>query len=219
MDCFPTTPHRGFVGRVVLFRPASPSARHAAQRDPWIVDPSGTAGLPVPLRRSGDTGCRRTPAKPWTVGKYLFLSPRWFFPNWPETFRAALILRQSVVSSGWMPMSALGRPTLVRPGRIGHCPVMNASVRAVQLCWPYQSVNSAPSLAIRSDVGRPVTHMRGGSSSDSSIPMSSPMMTRILGTLGFAMNRRSLWVPAGSMADKRRVAIGKLSGKFPRKNH
>ena len=37
--------------------------------------------------------------------------------------------------------------------RNGDWPVMNAARPAVQLCWPYQSVNSAPSLAMRSMFG------------------------------------------------------------------
>ena len=52
-----------------------------------------------------------------------------------------------VGSSFFMPSGAPGRPTLVRPVRIGDCPVMNAARPAVQLCWPYQSVNIAPSRA------------------------------------------------------------------------
>ena len=51
------------------------------------------------------------------------------------------------------PSGAPGRPTLVRPVRIGDWPVMKAARPAVQLCWPYQSVNSAPSRAIRSMLG------------------------------------------------------------------
>ena len=41
-----------------------------------------------------------------------------------------------VGSSGLMPKSAPGRPTLVRPVRSGFCPVMKAARPAVQLCWP-----------------------------------------------------------------------------------
>ena len=52
-----------------------------------------------------------------------------------------------------MPSGAPGRPTLVSPVRIGDWPVMNAARPAVQLCWPYQSVNNAPSRAIRSMLG------------------------------------------------------------------
>jgi hypothetical protein len=37
--------------------------------------------------------------------------------------------------------------------RIGDCPVMNAARPAVQLCWPYQSVKSAPSLPMLSMLG------------------------------------------------------------------
>ena len=47
----------------------------------------------------------------------------------------------------------LGKRTFVRPVRIGDWPVMEAARPAVQLCWPYQSVNSAPSLAMRSMFG------------------------------------------------------------------
>jgi hypothetical protein len=41
----------------------------------------------------------------------------------------------------------------VSPVRIGDWPVMNAARPAVQLCSPYQSVNIAPSLAMRSMFG------------------------------------------------------------------
>jgi hypothetical protein len=56
-------------------------------------------------------------------------------------------------SSDRSPRSAPGSPTLVRPVRIGDWPVMNAARPAVQLCWPYQSVNIAPSFATRSMFG------------------------------------------------------------------
>ncbi len=42
---------------------------------------------------------------------------------------------------------------MVRPVRIGDWPVMKAARPAVQLCCPYQSVNSAPSLAMLSMLG------------------------------------------------------------------
>src|SRR6187549_1594453 len=58
-----------------------------------------------------------------------------------------------VGSSVFMPSGAPGRPTLVNPVRIGDWPVMNAARPAVQLCWPYQSVNIAPSFAMRSMFG------------------------------------------------------------------
>ena len=58
-----------------------------------------------------------------------------------------------VGSSFFMPSGAPGRPTLVSPVRMGDCPVMKAARPAVQLCWPYQSVNSAPSLAMLSMLG------------------------------------------------------------------
>ena len=58
-----------------------------------------------------------------------------------------------VGSSTFMPSGAPGRPTLVRPVRIGDWPVMKAARPAVQLCWPYQSVKSAPSSAMRSMLG------------------------------------------------------------------
>ena len=63
-----------------------------------------------------------------------------------------------VTSCARRPWSAPGRPTLVRPVRIGDWPVMKAARPAVQLCWPYQSVNIAPSLADAVDVGRAVAH-------------------------------------------------------------
>ena len=58
-----------------------------------------------------------------------------------------------VASSACRPMSAPGIPTLVRPVRYGFCPVMNAARPAVQLCWPYESVNRMPSFAMRSMLG------------------------------------------------------------------
>ena len=58
-----------------------------------------------------------------------------------------------VGSSFFMPSGAPGKPTLVRPVRIGDWPVMKAARPAVQLCWPYQSVKIAPSLAMRSMLG------------------------------------------------------------------
>jgi hypothetical protein len=48
---------------------------------------------------------------------------------------------------------APGRPTLVRPVRMGDCPIMNAERPAVQPCWSYQSMNLAPSAAILSMLG------------------------------------------------------------------
>jgi hypothetical protein len=36
----------------------------------------------------------------------------------------------------WIPVSAPGRPTLLRPVRYTLCPVMNADRPAVQLCSP-----------------------------------------------------------------------------------
>ena len=58
-----------------------------------------------------------------------------------------------VGSSFFMPSGAPGRPTFVRPVRMGDWPVTNAARPAVQLCWPYQSVKSAPSLAMLSMFG------------------------------------------------------------------
>ena len=57
-----------------------------------------------------------------------------------------------------MPSFAPGRPTLVRPVRMGDCPVINAARPAVQLCCPYQSVKIAPSLADAVNVRRLVAH-------------------------------------------------------------
>jgi len=67
----------------------------------------------------------------------------------------ATALRKSAIvgSSFFRPSGAPGKPTLVRPVRMGDWPVMNAARPAVQLCCPYQSVNSAPSFAMRSMLG------------------------------------------------------------------
>ena len=69
--------------------------------------------------------------------------------TYPSGFRTSAI----VGSSGCRPRSAPGRPTFVRPVRIGDWPVMNAARPAVQLCCPYQSVKLQPSLATRSMFG------------------------------------------------------------------
>ncbi len=57
-----------------------------------------------------------------------------------------------VGSSGCRPRSAPGRPTLVRPVRIGDWPVMKAARPAVQLCWPYQSVKLHPDIFFSLDM-------------------------------------------------------------------
>src|SRR5215475_6939481 len=64
---------------------------------------------------------------------------------------------------------------------MGDWPVMNAARPAVQLCWPYQSVNKAPSLANRSMFGvrYPITPWLYALRLNH--PMSSPQMTRMLG--------------------------------------
>jgi hypothetical protein len=58
-----------------------------------------------------------------------------------------------VGSRSLSPSFAPGSPTFVSPVRIGDWPVMKAARPAVQLCWPYQSVNIAPSRPIRSMLG------------------------------------------------------------------
>ena len=58
-----------------------------------------------------------------------------------------------VMSSALRPSSAPGRPTLVRPVRRPHWPVMNDARPAVQLCSAYESVKIMPSLAMRSMLG------------------------------------------------------------------
>ena len=52
-----------------------------------------------------------------------------------------------------IPWSEPGIPMVSRPVRKGCWPVMKAARPAVQLCWAYQSVNSAPSLATESMLG------------------------------------------------------------------
>src|SRR5258707_9565335 len=47
-----------------------------------------------------------------------------------------------------------GAPTIEGAERTGIRPVMNEARPAVQLAWPYQLVNMAPSLAMRSMLGR-----------------------------------------------------------------
>src|SRR5262245_52106491 len=49
--------------------------------------------------------------------------------------------------------SSPGATTIESAERIGMRPVMNEARPAVQLAWPYQLVNTAPSLAIRSTLG------------------------------------------------------------------
>src|SRR6185312_14175279 len=97
-----------------------------------------------------------------------------------------------VGSSAFMPSGAPGRPTLVNPVRIGDWPVMNAARPAVQLCWPYQSVNIAPSFATRSIFGvrYPITPWLYALTLNQ--PMSSPQMTRMLGLDVFAITRPPL---------------------------
>ena len=51
------------------------------------------------------------------------------------------------------PFASPGTTTTDRAERIGMRPVMNEERPAVQLAWPYQLVNSAPSLAKRSMFG------------------------------------------------------------------
>src|SRR5262249_37598944 len=84
-------------------------------------------------------------------------------------------------SSARRPMSAPGKPTLVSPVRMGDCPVTNAARPAVQLCCPYQSVNKAPSFAMRSRFGvrYPITPRLYALMLYQ--PISSPMMKRMLG--------------------------------------
>jgi hypothetical protein len=58
-----------------------------------------------------------------------------------------------VTSRACKPSFAPGRPTLRLPVRRPTWPVMKAERPAVQLCCPYQSVNSAPFLAMLSMAG------------------------------------------------------------------
>src|SRR5262245_54381162 len=65
---------------------------------------------------------------------------------------------------------------------------MNAARPAVQLCWPYQSVNMAPSLANRSMLGVRYPLMPRLYAVMLNHPMSSPHRIRMLGCL-VAMRR------------------------------
>ena len=58
-----------------------------------------------------------------------------------------------MTSRACKPSFAPGRPTLSMPVRKPDWPVMKHARPAVQLCWPYQSVNSAPSFAMLSMFG------------------------------------------------------------------
>jgi hypothetical protein len=58
-----------------------------------------------------------------------------------------------VTSRACSPSLAPGSPTFSIPVRKPVWPVMKAARPAVQLCCPYQSVKSAPSLAMRSMLG------------------------------------------------------------------
>src|SRR5437762_4860586 len=78
-------------------------------------------------------------------------------------------------------MFAPGNPTFVRPVRIGDWPVMNAARPAVQLCWPYQSVNMHPSFATRSMLGVRYPMMPWLYALTLNQPMSSPQMMRMFG--------------------------------------
>src|SRR5262249_13986264 len=85
------------------------------------------------------------------------------------------------------PRSAPGSPTLVRPVRMGDWPVMKAARPAVQLCCPYQSVKSAPSLATRSMLGVRYPMVPWLYALTLNQPMSSPQIMRILGFVAAAM--------------------------------
>ena len=76
----------------------------------------------------------------------------------------------------------------MRPVRIGDWPVMNAARPAVQLCWPYQSVKFAPSLAMRSMLGVRYPMMPLLFALMLNQPMSSPQMIRMFGLSLFAMS-------------------------------
>src|SRR5262245_34610387 len=102
-----------------------------------------------------------------------------------------------VGSSGRKPRSAPGKPTLVKPVRMGDCPVMNAARPAVQLCWPYQSVKIAPSLPMRSMFGVRYPMMPMLYALRLNQPISSPQMIRILGlSVGIACSLTPLAVAA-----------------------
>src|SRR5262249_705793 len=81
--------------------------------------------------------------------------------------------------------SSPGATTIERAERMGIRPVMNEALPAVQLAWPYQLVNMAPSLAIRSTfaVGWPRALPPPDSQPKSFQPLSSVMRMTMLGLL------------------------------------
>src|SRR5262245_40673973 len=113
-----------------------------------------------------------------------------------------------VGSSGRRPRSAPGRPTFVRPVRIGDCPVMNAARPAVQLCWPYQSVNITPSFATRSMFGVRYPMMPWLYALTLNQPMSSPQMMRMFGCFDFG----GMSPPGALGLTPDRVADGERNG-------
>ena len=91
---------------------------------------------------------------------------------------------------------------------MGDCPVMNAARPAVQLCWPYQSVKSAPSFAMLSMFGRPVAHHALVVGADVEPPMSSPQMTRMFGFFAVGVRLRGRTCkPSHTGARRRGVRI------------
>src|SRR3954454_6238151 len=95
------------------------------------------------------------------------------------------------------PSGAPGRPTFVRPVRIGDCPVTKAARPAVQLCSAYQSVNSAPSLAMRSMLGvrEPMPPLLEALTLNH--PMSSAMIIKIFGLRADGAGAGARWASVG----------------------
>ncbi|MNP53437.1 hypothetical protein D3C76_1479150 [compost metagenome] len=72
-------------------------------------------------------------SKPWLVGRYSSLSPKWFLPNCPVAYPWVFSAWAMVTSLACSPTGTPGMPTLDRPVRRGVCPVMNDDRPAVQL--------------------------------------------------------------------------------------
>ena len=150
---FPHTAKHRVLGRVV--RVGGP-AMHDATRPEALLEFGILRDSPdsrVLLPRSGGTSCRRTHRSRGTWAGTRSCrrgdscrTGRWHSPAVSEA-------RRSSGPCARRPWSAPGRPTLVSPVRIGDWPVIKAARPAVQLCWPYQSVNIAPSFAKRSMLG------------------------------------------------------------------
>src|SRR5439155_6933248 len=84
--------------------------------------------------------------------------------------------------------SSPGATTMDSAERIGMRPVMNEARPAVQLAWPYQLVNVAPSLAMRLIFGVGLAEARASARVRTEVaqPVSSVISITILGRFSWA---------------------------------